>query len=105
MSNFDLRKYLAEGRLLKEDANSIVNLLKKNQKEVAEKTNSVKYFPFDEIGIDTLGDASITLKDEAAGFSFRFPEDVDKDFVGQDGDKPRPITIGGVDLMYIGYNI
>lgn len=105
MENFDLRKYLAEGRLLKEDANSIVNLLKKNQKEVAEKTNNTKYFPFDEIGIDTLGDASITLKDEAAGLSFKYPKDVDGEFKGQDGDKPMPITIGGVDLMYVEYNI
>ena len=52
-----------------------------------------------------MGDASITLKDEAGGMSFKYPEDVDSEFVGQEGDKPRPITIGGVDLMYVGYNI
>jgi len=29
MNNFDLKKYLAEGKLLKEDANSIVSYYKK----------------------------------------------------------------------------
>ena len=105
MDNFDLRKYLAEGRLLKEDAGSILDLLRKNQKEIASKTMNNEYFPFDGVSLDSLDDASITLKDEAGGMSFRYPEDVDSDFVGEEGDKPRPITIGGVDLMYIGYNI
>ena len=105
MENFDLRKYLAENKLIKEDANSIVNLLMKNQREVAEKTMNTEYFPFDEVRIDDLGDASIVLQDEAGGMSFKYPEDVDSEFVGEEGDKPRPITIGGVDLMYVGYNI
>ena len=105
MENFNLKKYLAENKLLKEDANSIVNLLMKNQREVAEKTMNTEYFPFDNVNLDSMGDASITLKDEAGGMSFKYPEDVDSEFVGQEGDKPRPITIGGVDLMYVGYNI
>lgn len=105
MDSFDLRKYLAEGKLLKEDANSIVNLLMKNQKEVADKLNYTEYFPFDAVSIDDFGDASIVLKDEVGGLAFKLPEDVDDKFVGDEGDKPRPITIGGVDLMYIGYNI
>ena len=96
---------LSENKLLKEDANSIVNLLMKNQREVAEKTMNTEYFPFDNVNLDSMGDASITLKDEAGGMSFKYPEDVDSEFVGQEGDKPRPITIGGVDLMYVGYNI
>ena len=96
---------VAENKLLKEDVNSIVNLLMKNQREVAEKLNYKEYFPFDEVSIDGEGDASIVLQDEAGGLSFRYPEDVDSKFKGQDGDKPRPVTIGGVDLMYIGYNI
>lgn len=90
---------------IKEDSNSIVNLLMKNQREVAKKLNYMEYFPFDEVNIDLEGDASIVLQDEAGGLSFRYPEDVDSKFVGQNGDKPRPVTIGGVDLMYIGYNI
>ena len=102
MDNFDLKKYLSEGRLYE---NSIINLLKNNQKEVAEKTNNDEHFPFDEIDIDDLGDASITLKDEIGGLSFRSPEDVDDEFEGEEGDEPRPITIGGVDLMYIEYDI
>ena len=105
MDNFNLKGYLAENKLLKEDANSIVNLLMKNQREVAEKTMNTEYFPFDEVRIDDLGDASIVLQDEAGGMSFKYPEDVDSEFVGEEGDKPRPITIGGVDLMYVGYNI
>ena len=96
---------LSENKLIKEDAGSILDLLRKNQKEIASKTMNPEYFPFDEVSLDSLDDASITLKDEAGGLSFRYPEDVDSDFVGQDGDEPRPITIGGVDLMYIGYNI
>jgi hypothetical protein len=107
--NLQFNKYiystLAEGKLLKEDSNSIVNLLMKNQREVAKKLNYMEYFPFDEVNIDLEGDASIVLQDEAGGLSFRYPEDVDSKFVGQNGDKPRPVTIGGVDLMYIGYNI
>ena len=107
--NLQFNKYiystLTEGKLLKEDSNSIVNLLMKNQREVAKKLNYMEYFPFDEVNIDLEGDASIVLQDEAGGLSFRYPEDVDSKFVGQNGDKPRPVTIGGVDLMYIGYNI
>jgi len=108
MDNFNIKKYLTESNwsgLLKEDANSIVNHLMKNQREVAKKLGYMKYFPFDEVRIDGEGDASITLQDEAGGLSFRSPEDVDSKFVGQDGDKPKPVTISGVDLMYIGYNI
>ena len=84
MNNFNLKKYLAEGKLLKEDANSIVNLLIKNQREVAEKLNYMEYFPFDEVNIDLEGDASIVLQDEAGGLSFRYPEDVDSKFAGQE---------------------
>ena len=105
MENFDLKKYLAENKLLKEYDYLIVDILKRNQREVAEKTMNTEYFPFDEVSRDNRGDASIVLKDEAGGMSFKFPEDVDSEFVGEEGDKPRPITIGGVDLMYIGYNI
>ena len=82
----------------------IVNLLMKNQREVAEKTMNTEYFPFDEIGIDS-DDASVVLKGEAGGMAFRYPKDVDSEFKGQDGDKPMDVTIGGVDLMYIEYNI
>ena len=105
MDNFDLKKYIAEGRLLKENANSIVKLLKNNQSEVAEKTMNIEHFPFDTIGIDSMEDASITLKDEAGGMSFKYPEDVDSGFVGEEGSELNHITIGGVDLMYIEYNI
>ena len=64
MDNFDLRKYLAEGKLLKEDVNTILSLLQKNKKDV-------------ERHLDRDLDSS----------SF----EVD--------------TFGGVDLMYVGYNI
>ncbi len=65
---------------------------------------NTEYLPFDEIGIDS-GDASVVLKGEAGGMAFRYPKDVDSEFKGQDGDKPMDVTIGGVDLMYIEYNI
>lgn len=106
MKKSELRKIIKEeiSKVLREDANSIVNLLRKNDKELALATNTMKYFPFDEIGIDS-DDASVVLKGEAGGMAFRYPKDVDSEFKGQDGDKPRPVTIGGVDLMYIEYNI
>jgi hypothetical protein len=40
-----------------------------------------------------------------SGLAFRYPEDVDSDFVGENGDSPKPITVAGKKLMYIGYNI
>ena len=97
---YRFRQFLTEG-VIKEDANSIVSLLQKNKKDVE------NYLDQDLISfeIDGEGDASTTDREGYTGYSFKLSKDVDNEFVGQDGDKPRPITIGGVDLMYIGYNI
>jgi hypothetical protein len=40
-----------------------------------------------------------------SGLAFRFPEDVDDSFKGEEGDEPKPIKIAGKKLMYIEYNI
>ena len=101
MENFDLKKYLAEGKLLKEDANSIVSLLQKNKKDVEDHFDA----DLTSFEIDGEGDASTTDMEGYTGYSFKLPKDVDSRFVSEDGGKPMPITVDGVDLMYIGYNI
>lgn len=103
MDNFDLRKYLAEGKLLKEDVNTILSLLQKNKKDVERHLD--RDLDSSSFEVDALGDASVTDEEGYTGYSFRFPEEVDGEFVGENGDEPKPITVGGVDLMYVGYNI
>ena len=87
------------------DPQSLLSFIKANQEEVAEKTMNIEYFPFEDIEVDGLGDVSIILKNEDGGMSFKYPEDVDSEFVGENNEQPQPITINGVDLMYIEYNI
>jgi hypothetical protein len=87
----------------------IEKLIKENQIEVAITLGAVR---LENIEIDSLGDVgAIGIFDVGDGYevegglSFRFPEDVDYSFRGEDGDKPELITIAGKQLMYIGYNI
>ena len=133
MENFDLKKYLAEGRLLKEDQTTsrgeplndrgLLNFLQQNMGEVVnaieanpENTTDLKF------EFDGDGDPSIVI-DGITGYSFRRPEYInhigpigmeniddienglEKPFEGQDGDEPRPINVKGEDLLYIAYNI
>ena len=109
MSNFDLKKYLAEGRLLKEEEKTdLLSFINQNQKEVANKVGAIR---LEDIIIDDLGDVgatgiySIDGDEMESGLAFRFPEDVDDSFKGEEGDEPKPIEIAGKKLMYIGYNI
>lgn len=83
-----------------------------NTKEIADKIGAVNVFQnLGTNNIDNLGDASanaIYIVDGdrvESGLAFRYPEDVDDDFVGENGDKPRPITVAGKELMYVEYNI
>ena len=147
MSNFDLRKYLAEGRLLKEYDNSrpypqdyymddndpyndpynpfmqgrgkiaitkdekntvLLDFIKQNQREVAKQVGAIR---LEDIMIDDSRDVGATGiynnggDEMEGGLAFRFPEDVDDRFKGEEGDKPKPITVAAIKLMYIGYNI
>jgi hypothetical protein len=90
----------------------LVEFIGNHSKEIADKIGAVNIFQ--ELGtnnIDNLGDASATAiymvdgDRVEGGLAFRYPEDVDDDFVGENGDEPRPITVAGKKLMYVGYNI
>lgn len=109
MSNFDLRKFLAEGRLLKEEEKTdLLSFINQNQKEVANEVGAIR---LEDIIIDDLGDVGATGiynndgYEMEGGLAFRFLKDVDDRFKGEEGDEPRPIEIAGKELMYIGYNI
>lgn len=109
MSNFDLKKYLAEGRLLKEEEKTdLLSFINQNQEEVAKKVGAIR---LEDIEKDVLGDVGATGiynidgDEMESGLAFRFPEDVDDSFKGEEGDEPKPIKIADKKLMYIGYNI
>ena len=132
MDNFNFKKYLAEGRLLKEDKKAsrgeplndtaLLNFLQQNVgevvKEIGADPEDARNLKFE---FDNDGDPSIVI-DDITGYSFRRPENInhigpvgmeniddienglDKPFEGEEGDEPRPINVKGVDLIYIGYN-
>ena len=132
MQNFNFKKYLAEGRLLKEDKTasrgeplndtSLLNILQQNVgevvKEIGADPEDARNLKFE---FDNDVDPSIVI-DDITGYSFRRPENInhigpvgmeniddienglDKPFEGEEGDEPRPINVKGVDLIYIGYN-
>jgi hypothetical protein len=132
MDNFNFKKYLAEGRLLKEDKTAsrgeplndtaLLNFLQQNVgevvKEIGADPEDARNLKFE---FDNDGDPSIVI-DDITGYSFRRPENInhigpvgmeniddienglDKPFEGEEGDEPRPINVKGVDLIYIGYN-
>ena len=132
MNNFNFKKYLAEGRLLKENKTAsrgeplndtaLLNFLQQNVgevvKEIGADPEDARNLKFE---FDNDGDPSIVI-DDITGYSFRRPENInhigpvgmeniddienglDKPFEGEEGDEPRPINVKGVDLIYIGYN-
>ena len=132
MDNFNFKKYLAEGRLLKENKTAsrgeplndtaLLNFLQQNVgevvKEIGADPEDARNLKFE---FDNDGDPSIVI-DDITGYSFRRPENInhigpvgmeniddienglDKPFEGEEGDEPRPINVKGVDLIYIGYN-
>ena len=132
MDNFNFKKYLAEGRLLKEDKTAcrgeplndtaLLNFLQQNVgevvKEIGADPEDARNLKFE---FDNDGDPSIVI-DDITGYSFRRPENInhigpvgmeniddienglDKPFEGEEGDEPRPINVKGVNLIYIGYN-
>jgi hypothetical protein len=88
--------------------NDLLSFIKQNQAEAADEVGAIR---LEDIMIDDLGDvgASAIFDDNGdemeGGVSFRYSEDVDDDFEGENGDEPRPIEVAGKQLMYIGYNI
>lgn len=131
MDNFDLKKFLVKNKItpnsrlgeikavpgntgMKKD---LLSFIKQNQDEVAEKIGAVR---LEDIEIDNLNNPSaiavfdIDLEDEDeieggllfnSGVSFSYPEDVDDNFKGENGDEPKPLKVAGKQLMYISYNI
>jgi hypothetical protein len=125
MDNFDLKKFLVENKLTENSRlgeikaipgntgmkKDLLSFIKQNQDEVAEKIGAVR---LEDIKIDSLGDIGASAifdgldEDDfefEGGVSFRYSEDVDDDFKGENGDKPIPLEIAGKQLMYISYNI
>lgn len=90
--------------------NVLLNLIKKNEDEVADELG---FYYLSEIKFDDLGDVGaigVSLDEEddyetETVLAFRFPEDVDDEFKGEEGDKPRSIEIAGKKIMYITHNI
>jgi hypothetical protein len=94
-----------EGKL----KNDLLSLITNNQAKVAKEIGAVR---LEDIMIDDLEDVGATAifdDDEGdemrGGVAFRYSEDVDDDFEGENGDEPRPIEVAGKELMYISYNI
>jgi hypothetical protein len=133
MDNFDLKQFLVENKLTENSRldeikavpgntgmkKDLLSFIKQNQDEVAEKIGAVR---LEDIVIDNLNNPSaiavfdIDLEDEDedeieggllfnSGVSFSYPEDVDDDFKGENGDEPISLEVAGKQLMYISYNI
>jgi len=93
---------------INEKNEDLLSFIKQNQAEAADKVGAIR---LEDIMIDDLGDVGATAifddngDEMRGGVSFRYSEDVDDDFEGENGDEPRPIEVAGKQLMYIGYNI
>jgi hypothetical protein len=94
---------------INEKNEDLLSFIKQNQAEAAKKIGA---FRLEDIMIDDLEDVGATAifdDDEGdemrGGVAFRYSEDVDDDFEGENGDAPRPIEVAGKELMYISYNI
>jgi hypothetical protein len=126
MDNFDLKKYLTEGRLFEAQKGEPLNdkgLLNFLQQNMGEVLNQIEEEPTDTADLkfefDGDGDPSITIG--YATYSFRRPEHIDhigpigmehiKDiesgfltpFESEDGNDPMPIKVAGKDLIYVKY--
>ena len=94
---------------INEKNEDLLSLIKQNQAEAADEVGAIR---LEDIMIDDLDDVGATAifndddgDEMRGGVSFRYSEDVDDDFEGENGDEPRPIEVAGKQLMYIGYNI
>ena len=105
-NNFDLRKYLAEGRLFEDSkSNQLLMVLQRNQAEVEKQLGT----QLANWSIDGMDDASATDVDEFAGFSFKLADEVPMDFkgggFGDDDTDPEIINIAGNQIAVIKYNL
>ena len=80
----------------------LLNLIKTNQGELETKLD-IKIDEDEGVFID--GGQDVGVQSGYSGFAFRYPENVDENFLSDGDYPPKPINIGGVDLMYITYNI
>lgn len=126
MDNFNLKQYISSKRLLKEnikrDSNQeLIQHLTDNIEEVRsflkndiyhindhDDEEEIEYIKdivdeVEEFIVDDMGD--ITVSPAEIGISFKFPQDVDEDFKGENGDKPEKVIIGGKSVSYVEYNI
>ena len=106
MDNFDLKKYLAEGRLFEDSkSNQLLRVLQSNQAEVEKQLGT----QLANWSIDDMDDASATDVDEFAGFSFKLADEVPMDFkgggFGDDDTDPEIINIAGNQIAVIKYNL
>jgi len=98
-----IKDFLTKNNPVKEEIGSseLLGFIHNNWEEVAAQVGNT----ITDIGIDEEGDVGARDVDGFGGFAFRDPEDVDDEFVGEDGDSPRPIEVAGRKLLYIAYNI
>ena len=106
MDNFNLKKYLAEGRLFEDSkSNQLLRVLQSNQSEVEQQLG----IQLANWSIDNNDDASATDVDEFAGFSFKLADEVPIDFkgggFGDDDNDPEIINIAGNEIAVIKYNL
>ena len=103
-----LSKEISSPTGINEEENNLLSFIKQNQTEVAKAVGATSLY---DISIDDLGDVGaigifdVDGDEMESGLAFRYPENVDDDFVGENGDEPEPITVAGKKLMYVGYNI
>jgi len=114
MDNFDLKKYLAEGRLLKEQQEDILSFLKNNKAELIQVL--AKKYGFDEDDIEEYSEMEILQAGDSEGnedpeiaglgesgldFSFN-PEKVKDEY----GDASEfIINVGGKKIYGLAYNM
>ena len=90
MNNFDLRKYLAEGRLLKE--NQLMDDILQNQSEV-EKQLDTKLKNFKIAGDDKV--LTAVDPEEFTVYAFKYADKAGEDFKSDEGYDSEIITIDG----------
>ena len=133
MDNFDLKQFLVKNKLTEnsrlEEIKAVpkntgmkidlLSFIKQNQDKIAKEMGAVR---LEDIEMDTLNnpsaiavfDIGFAYDDEGemeygelynSGVSFSYPEDVDDNFRGENGDEPEEIIVAGKKIMYISYNI
>ena len=107
MDNFDLRKYLAEGTIyknLQENENNLLNLIKSNTDIILQNLGAINLKDIEE-DIESSGSdirAITTLESgEKYEIYFRKSEEVDEDFLNDEGSKPKFLKISNQTIGYI----